>query len=113
MPPWLQTIVTVLCALLASSGFWAWFQSRNTRKDVQTKVLIGMAHDRIVHLGMSYVKRRYILKDEYENLYDYLYVPYKAMGGNGSAKRVVEEVKKLPIYESHLDATEAMKNENE
>lgn len=113
MPLWLQTIITVLCALLASSGFWAWFQSRDVHKDIQTKVLIGIAHDRIVYLGMSYIKRGYILKDEYENLYDYLYEPYKRMGGNGSAKRVIDEVGKLPIYESHLDAMEAMKHENE
>ena len=39
-------------------------------------------------------------KDEYENLYEYLYKPYSALGGNGSAKKVMEEVNKLPIHES-------------
>lgn len=37
-------------------------------------------------------------RDEYENLNDYLYEPYAAAGGNGSAKRVMEEVKKLPLH---------------
>ena len=27
----------------------------------------------------------------------YLYEPYEEMGGNGSARRVMEEVRKLPI----------------
>lgn len=28
---------------------------------------------------------------------DYLYAPYEKMGGNGSAKRMMEEVRRLPI----------------
>ncbi len=93
----LQMFVTVICAVLASSGFWALLQKLSDRKDVKTKVLIGLAHDRIIYLGMSYIKRGYITKDEYENLHDYLYLPYKEMGGNGSAERVMQEVNKLEI----------------
>lgn len=37
------------------------------------------------------------LVNEYENLNDYLYAPYEKMGGNGSARRVMEEVRRLPI----------------
>lgn len=92
-----QMFITVVCAVLASSGFWALIQKLSDRKDVKTKVLIGLAHDRIIYLGMNFIKRGYITKDEYENLHDYLYVPYKEMGGNGSAERVMDEVKKLEI----------------
>jgi len=60
-------------------------------------MLVGLAHDRIIHLGMAYLTRGYITQDEYENLNDYLYQPYEKMGGNGSAKRVMEEVRRLPI----------------
>lgn len=94
----IQSVVTVVCAVIASSGFWAYIQKKNESKDVKTKMLIGLAHDRIISLGMSYVKRGWITRDEYENLYDYLYKPYAEMGGNGSAKRVMDEVDKLPIY---------------
>ncbi len=31
---------------------------------------------------------------------DYLYKPYEKMGGNGSAKKVMSEVNKLPIHKS-------------
>lgn len=47
---------------------------------------------------MKYVERGYITSDEYENLNDYLYAPYAEAGGNGSAKRVMEEVRKLPLH---------------
>lgn len=98
MDSWLQMAVTVVCAVIASSGFWAYIQKRSEKKDVKTQMLVGLAHDRILFLGMSYVERGYITRDEYENLYEYLYQPYEKMGGNGSAKRVMQEVNKLPIH---------------
>ena len=98
MPQFVETLITVLCAVLASSGFWALMQKLTDKKDAKTQMLIGLAHDRILYLGMSYVQRGYITKDEYENLYDYLYKPYLKMGGNGSAKRVMGEVDKLQLH---------------
>lgn len=98
MPQFVETLITVLCAVLASSGFWALMQKLTDKKDAKTQMLVGLAHDRILYLGMSYVQRGYITKDEYENLYDYLYKPYLKMGGNGSAKRVMGEVDKLPLH---------------
>jgi hypothetical protein len=91
-------IVTVLCSVIASSGFWAWLQKKDDKKSLQSQMLIGLAHDRIVSLGMIYIERGWITKDEYENLRDYLYEPYKALGGNGSAKRVMEGVNRLKIF---------------
>ena len=60
-------------------------------------MLIGLGHDRIMYLGMRYIERGWITQDEYENLNTYLYEPYKKLGGNGSALRVMQEVNKLPI----------------
>jgi hypothetical protein len=96
----LQMIVTIICAVLASGGFWAYMQSVGTKNNAQAQMLLGLGHDRIVYLGMKYIERGNITKDEYENLYEYLYKPYSALGGNGSAKKVMEEVNKLPIHES-------------
>lgn len=101
MNPWIQTILTIVCAVIASSGFWAYIQKRHDSKDVKSQMLVGLAHDRIMYLGMYYIERGWITQDEYENLHDYLYVPYEKMGGNGSAKRVMTEVNKLPIHKSN------------
>ena len=94
---WVQMIVTVVCSVVASSGFWALVQSRMNKHDANTRLLVGLAHDRICYLGLKYIERGYITQDEYENLNDYLYVPYRERGGNGSAQRVMEMVKKLPF----------------
>lgn len=100
MEPWFQMVATIVCAVIASSGFWAYIQKRGEKKDVKTQMLIGLAHDRIVYLGMCYIERGWITQDEYENLNDYLYKPYEKMGGNGSAQKIMLEVNKLPIHKS-------------
>ena len=100
MDSWIQMALTVVCAVIASSGFWAYIQKKSEKKDVKTQMLVGLAHDRILFLGMSYIEQGFITRDEYENLYEYLYRPYEKMGGNGSAKRVMQEVDKLPIHNS-------------
>ena len=98
MEPWVQQIAVPLAvAVLTSSGLWALVSKRADKNNAERKRRVVLAHDRIIHLGMAYVTRGYITQDEYENLNDYLYQPYEKMGGNGSAKRVMEEVRKLPI----------------
>lgn len=85
MEPWFQIIITIFSSVLASSGLWAYLSKRTENKDVKTEMLIGLAHDRIMYLGMSYIERGYITQDEYENLKVYLFEPY-------------EKVDKLPIH---------------
>lgn len=96
-----ELIKTIVIAVLTSSGFtsalFAFIQKTADKKDIKTRMLIGLGHDRIITLGMEYIERGWVTKDEYENLHDYLYEPYKTMGGNGSAERIMKEVEKLPI----------------
>lgn len=101
MPEWLVVLVTALASVLASSGFWAFINAKLSKNNAQTKLLVGLGHDRIVWLGMQYLKRGdWITRDEYENLVDYLWVPYEACGGDGSAKRVIEVVKGLRLVDN-------------
>lgn len=90
-----NTLVTVLLTLLASSGFWAFVIATIEKKSARNKMLLGLGHDRIMYLGMKYVEKGEITQGEYENLNKYLYEPYKKMGGNGTAERLMQEVNKL------------------
>ena len=93
-----EMALTIFGCVLASSGFWAFIQKRRDGKDLKSLMLKGLAHDRIVFLGLHYLGRGdWITQDEYETLYDYLWVPYDALGGNGSAKKIMDEVNKLRI----------------
>ncbi|MFR3823799.1 hypothetical protein [Hungatella hathewayi] len=103
MEPQFQILLTVFSSVLASSGLWVYITKRLDKKDVKSEMLLGLGHDRIMYLGMSYIERGYVTSDEYENLYEYLYKPYEKMGGNGSAERVMNEVNKLPIHKSKYE----------
>jgi len=90
-------IISLLCGVLTSSGLWALILRFVDRRTNQAKMILGLGHDKILSLGKEYIARGWITADEYENLHDYLYIPYKNMGGNGSAERIMKEVENLPI----------------
>lgn len=99
-----EAILVALIAGATSSGICSLviflIQRRDKKKgkrSAESKMILGLGHDRIVYLGGVYADRGYITQDEYENLHDYLFVPYEEMGGNGTASRVMREVEKLPI----------------
>lgn len=100
MQHWFEMAITVICSVFASSGFWAIIEKRRESKDAKTQMILGLGHDRVIYLCKSFLEQGYISVDDYENLHDYLYKPYEAMGGNGSAKRLMEQVKKLPLHKS-------------
>lgn len=106
MTQWLELIITIFCSVAASSGFWAWMQARGDKNDFKARMLLGLGHDKIVYLGLLYIERGWITQDEYENLHDYLYKPYEGLGGNGSAERIMIDVKKLPIHKSSYNKKE-------
>ncbi len=74
MNPYIQMFFTILASVLASGGFWTLIQMRINKKDAKTRLLVGLAHDRIIELGMQYIERGCIYQDEYENLNNYLSV---------------------------------------
>lgn len=94
-------------SLFGSGGFWGYLKHdpdprddeelRQLKQDMNnTKaMLVGLGHDRIVTLALDYIERGSITRDEFENLHDYLYVPYKNLNGNGTAEKLMNEVKRL------------------
>ena len=115
MPPFFQSLVsTIIGAIFGGSGvtFLTFLIQRHDRKtdkrqeeyaELSRKIseiadaVKGQGHDRIIYLGEKYIQRGGITRDEYENLHDYIYGPYKALGGNGTAEKVMRDVENLPI----------------
>ena len=98
-----QMVITVVCAVFASSGFWAYVIARRERKnkkndkdDARNDMIMGLGHDRIIALCEKYIERGWISSEEYENLNTWLFEPYTQMGGNGTAKRLMAIVDNLP-----------------
>ena len=96
-PAWVDVLVTVFVTVLASNGFWTILQKKFDRNSTEKKLLVGLAHDRIIYVGEGFIARGWITYDEYEDFMKYLYEPYMKYGGNGIAERISDEVKKLPL----------------
>jgi len=92
-----DTAMTIIVTTMASSGFWAYIMKRQSNRSATTRLLMGLAHDRIIFLGMTYITRGWITKDEYEDFDKYLWEPYSEFGGNGLAEKVHTEVSNLQI----------------
>ena len=96
-----QIIISIIAAVFASTGFWTFVNQildrRGKKKSAETQMIMGLGHDRICSIGEEYVRRGFITKDEYENLHDYLFLPYEKLGGNGTAAKIMAEVERLPL----------------
>lgn len=69
------------------------------KSKLSNAMLTGLGHDRIVALGRQYIERGYITIEEYKTLREYLFEPYAALGGDGVADKIMQEVDKLEIKE--------------
>ena len=102
-----EIIIAIIASVFGSTGFWALvtaiWQNHSKKVSTEGKMLRGLAHDRICELGSRYLKQGDITKDEFENLHDYLFLPYKELGGNGTAEKIMEDVKRLPMREVRRD----------
>ena len=112
MPHFLEIVLTIFGSVAASSGFWAFIQSKHDKKNGTITLLRGMAHNAIIDNGMKYIDRGWVTKDEYEDFMKYLYEPYDTLGGNGLAKKVFEMVSRLPMKNVGIKETMKIDSQN-
>lgn len=76
--------------------------------------MMGLAYIELMTLGANYINRGSITRDEYEDYRKYFYDPYKELGGNGVAERIMEAVQQLPITSRrYADVAEIRNREGE
>ena len=94
----------IILAVISSTGFWtvlcafaqSLIQKRKKKKSAETRLLLGLAYSEIINRAEAYIHRGYIGTDEYKELAHYLYEPYRDMGGDGTAERLMAQVRALP-----------------
>ena len=93
-------IIAIFTAVFASTGFWTLintiYQNRAKSKKAEKAALVALLHDRIYDLSQQYITRGFVTVEEYDNL-NYLWEPYSDLGGNGTGKKLFEQVGKLDI----------------
>lgn len=89
-------------AVLGGSGIWAWAKTKADHNNNAVKLLLSVSRNQLVTLGRTYIERGYITMDEYEE-YEDEYQTYYALGGNGLARRIFEQVDDLPMIPNGID----------
>ena len=103
----MSLIVTLIVAVVGSSGIssivvavlqhhWTKKETADTRIDALVDAQKVLMVDRIRHLGQDYIKAGFITLPDKENLVA-MHNAYKALGGNGHLKTVMEEVDRLEV----------------
>jgi len=97
---WVALVFTGLYTVAASAGFWKFFSHRQSEKQSEIQLLLGLSRELFNIISASYIERGWISRDEYENLVTHIYAPYKVLGGNSTADRIMEEISDLPFRSS-------------
>lgn len=103
----MQTVITAVISALTSSGFVSlvlyYLQRRDKLKEkeesmesAQSKMLLGLGHDRILSITDRLVKRGAITLKEKRNL-EYLWKPYSSLHGNGDCEIGYNACQQLPV----------------
>lgn len=95
-------ILAIVLAILGSNGLWTVVNSilvnRKDKKSVERQAMLALLHDRLYRLCQSYIKQGYVTIDQLDNLM-YLWHPYERLGGNGTGKKLYDQVLQLPLKE--------------
>lgn len=107
MDPQIHMIATAVLTAVTSSGVMSLIIYLLQRRDrlrekaeanesAQSKMLLGLGHDKIVYLTDKFVRRGAITLKEKRNL-EFLYIPYAELGGNGDCKIGYDACQRLPV----------------
>ena len=95
----MENITQIVVAVFASTGFWAFvtavWQERQKKKSAERAALLGLLHERLVEQCEAYLDRGYLSEGEYRDLEEYIYNPYKNLGGNGTGEAYMGKVQAL------------------
>lgn len=92
----------LITTVLSCPGIWALAKTRTMRNKSVDRLLLQVAKNQLVSQGRKHLKRGYITMDEYEE-YEAEYQVYSAMGGNGLARRIFEQVDDLPMMPNGIE----------
>ena len=107
MDPEVRMIIIAVISGLSSSGVMSLviylLQRHDKRKDkeeennsAQSRMLLGLGHDKILYLTEKFVRRGAITLKEKRNL-EFLSQPYFDLGGNGDCRIGYDACQKLPV----------------
>lgn len=102
----MNTIVLIITGLSISGSlkkYLSWKKENIKKTNERFKILEegvkAMLHNKIYGSSLSHIEKGKISLDDLEDL-DYLFKPYKKLGGNGTAEKLYDEVQGLKKIKS-------------
>lgn len=91
---WVQELFALIIALLT----WLVKQVKSKKKeyDVLNDAIMALLHDRLYKACSFLIEKGYCTIEDRQNL-EYLFVPYKSLGGNGTVESLYRKCLDLPI----------------
>ena len=91
---WIQELFALVIAIIT----WLWRALlRRKQENEQCRVgMMALLHDRMYQAGSFFIARGYCTPEDRSNL-EYLYKPYKALGGNGTGETLYKKCQELPL----------------
>ena len=96
---WIQELFALIIAIIT----WLWRQllKRRNENDAVREGMMALLHDRIYQACSYFLKRGWCSMEDRSNL-EYLYKPYKALGGNGTGESLYQRCLALPFEEEKV-----------
>jgi hypothetical protein len=95
----MEHLTEIILAIFASTGFWACVQAvilkHMDRRSAERAALLGLLHERLVDQCEVYLDKGYISEGQYRDLDEYIYKPYRNLGGNGTGEEYMKRVQEL------------------
>lgn len=101
----LQMIATIVAAVLASTGFWAFLQKVVSKPRALDRLLLAIVQERFVNIAQDCIDSGHVTEQQYKILMD-IYKPYKAADGDGLVDKYWSEVNELPLTEERRVTSE-------
>lgn len=96
---WIQELFALIIAIL--TWLWRVLLRRKKENDEMKEGMMALLHDRIYQACSYFLKRGWCSMEDRSNL-EYLYKPYKALGGNGTGESLYQRCLALPFEEEKV-----------
>ena len=102
----MDNIVAIAGIIFASTGLWTFIQEVYRRHCIKKEdarlLLVKQATSGLLYIGMqmsaqAIFRRGFIDPQELHDIEKYMYEPYRALGGNGSAEALMHKLAELPF----------------
>lgn len=96
----MEMLITILVSIFASTGFWTLvntiYTARREKKSVERRALLGLLHEQLTERCEKYIDQKWISLQDYEDLTNYIYKPYRDLGGNGTGEALYNKLSGMP-----------------